>query len=147
MILNEDIIKTEDLMNVSGMLMTLKDSKFKKDLGAYMIKLMEKNQKLILKRALEDGMTNDKEVREIKKTYNVTSSEVAEIFKHLYDTGVKLPADIKLEGDSKIIMVTTTEETGLYRMRDFVKLRFNIKVMTVKKVVRIVNYHTLKDVA
>lgn len=124
-----DIVSTEEMMIFAMVLKTIKHDGFREKLIKILEDTHNENSKLLIKQAIKDKHIDNKEIARLIKKYDVDKKDVAEIFKMFYDEGIAAIDD----GKSNSINMVTEEDSGIWKMKDYIKEKYGFEVITTKQ--------------
>lgn len=121
----KEIIHTKDFVLITQVILELENHEFKKAVIELLNKFMELTNSNILNNAIKDKKITEEKITKLIKEYKVTRKDIGEAFKHFYDNGIKIDD----KSNSKEIIILTTKNSGLYKLKNWLNENYNVKVI------------------
>jgi len=120
----EKYLETKDMMEITLYIGSLEKGYMQSSLKEWFIAEAAKSNKIVLDEAIKDKKVTERTISTLMKKYDATREDVAQIFKVFYERALFFDSE-----DKRVVMVTT-KNMAVWRMKDYLKKKYNFIVMT-----------------
>ena len=122
-------IGAKELLSFHEEVMAMPPGQEREDLVKMFIEAMTGAHKKLLSLAVEDELITTQEINDWKETYDCDDSVIAQLIRPYYEHGFSLESNEPQEG----VTLLTMKGSGIHRMKDLAKERFNLGVLTIEE--------------